>query len=128
MRRTPSPASSPGDLGDLAHAYAEGGKYTVTLTVSEADGNPAPSDSAAFEGDVASAEPPNACTKIGTPGNDKLRGTNGRDVICGLGGNDIIKGLKGDDILRGGPGNDILRGEGGRDKLVVGAGNDAVKQ
>ncbi|MBA2693214.1 MAG: hypothetical protein H0U65_12105 [Rubrobacter sp.] len=70
---------------------------------------------------------PNACTIIGTPGNDILRGTPRRDVICGLGGNDILKGLGGNDILRGGRGNDILYGGGGNDVLVGGPGKDILK-
>lgn len=70
---------------------------------------------------------PNACTIIGTPGNDILEGTPGRDVICGLGGDDIIRGLGGNDILRGGPGNDILRGGPGNDTLLGGPGNDVLR-
>ncbi|MBA2692155.1 MAG: hypothetical protein H0U65_06640 [Rubrobacter sp.] len=70
---------------------------------------------------------PNACTIVGTPGNDILRGTPGRDVICGGAGNDIIKGMGGNDVLRGGPGNDILYGGGGNDTLLGGPGRDILR-
>lgn len=69
---------------------------------------------------------PNACTIIGTPGNDNLRGTPGRDVICGLGGNDLIRGLGGNDVIRGGPGNDRILGGSGNDRIEGQQGNDAL--
>jgi uncharacterized delta-60 repeat protein len=69
---------------------------------------------------------PDACTKVGTRGNDVLRGTPGRDVVCGLGGNDVVYGFGGDDILRGGPGNDALLGGPGNDRLYGDSGDDAL--
>lgn len=70
---------------------------------------------------------PNACTIVGTPGNDRLVGTPGRDVICGLGGNDIIRGLGGNDRLIGGPGNDTIYGGAGSDVLIGGPGRDVLR-
>ncbi|MFI5895591.1 hypothetical protein ACIA5D_36405 [Actinoplanes sp. NPDC051513] len=76
-----------------------------------------------------------ACTVIGTNGNDRLRATHAREVVCGLGGNDTLIGGSGKDVLdggpgtdtvSGGPGTDILYGGSGNDKLAGGAGNDVV--
>ena len=39
------------------------------------------------------------CTKLGTPGDDRISGTRGNDVICGLGGNDVIDGAGGIDMI-----------------------------
>jgi glucose/arabinose dehydrogenase len=68
--------------------------------------------------------PPEACTIMGTDGNDQLRGTGGDDVICGRGGNDRIVGLAGDDLLAGGPGADELIGSAGADVIQGGDGAD----
>jgi hypothetical protein len=67
-----------------------------------------------------------ACTVVGTKGNDKLRAVHGRDVVCGLGGNDTITGAAGDDVLDGGTGNDVVVGGADRDKLNGGTGTDTV--
>ena len=40
-----------------------------------------------------------ACTLIGTAGDDRIIGTPGRDVICGNGGKDVIDGMAGDDVI-----------------------------
>jgi glucose/arabinose dehydrogenase len=69
--------------------------------------------------------PPEACTVLGTPGNDdNLTGTPGADVICGMGGNDQLFGLGGNDLLSGGAGNDRLVGGPGGDVLQGGDGPD----
>ena len=74
--------------------------------------------------------------RIGTAGNDVLRGTNGPDGILGLGGKDTLAGLGGADALCGGPGkdklkggagNDKLLGQGGKDTLIGGKGRDVLK-
>jgi glucose/arabinose dehydrogenase len=67
---------------------------------------------------------PDACTVLGTAGNDTLTGTPGDDVICGLGGNDKLIGLGGDDLLSGGDGNDTLVGGAGDDAMQGGDGSD----
>jgi RTX calcium-binding nonapeptide repeat (4 copies) len=76
-----------------------------------------------------------SCTRVGTPGDDFLRGTPRRDVICGrdgddrllgLGGDDVLHGGGGDDVLRGGSGADRLDGESGRDRLGAGRGPDVL--
>jgi Ca2+-binding RTX toxin-like protein len=73
----------------------------------------------------AVATPPaQACTIIGTNGNDTLTGTNGADVICGLGGNDTINGGNGNDTIYAGTGNDAVGGGNGSDTIYGGAGND----
>ncbi|MEV4639952.1 calcium-binding protein [Actinoplanes sp. NPDC049548] len=74
----------------------------------------------------ATAADGQACTVVGTKGNDRLRATHARDVICGLGGNDTIIGGSGGDVLDGGPGNDKLSGAGGNDTLLGGPGNDTL--
>ncbi|MDX6373492.1 MAG: hypothetical protein QOD98_2480 [Nocardioidaceae bacterium] len=56
-----------------------------------------------------------ACTQVGTPGPDRLRGTAGADVLCGGGGDDVLFGRNGNDVLLGGPGRDRLVGGGGKD-------------
>lgn len=82
--------------------------------------------------------------RVGTLGNDTLKGTSGPDVFLGLAGKDRIKGLGGKDRACGGKGNDSLIGgaaadwldgaEGadrlfggaGADRLVGGRGNDLL--
>jgi hypothetical protein len=68
--------------------------------------------------------PPEACTVLGTAGDDQLNGTPGDDVICGMGGNDQLFGLDGSDVLSGGAGNDRLVGGPGGDVLQGGDGAD----
>ena len=65
-----------------------------------------------------------ACTVVGTAGNDTLNGTAGSDVICGLGGNDVINGLAGNDVIDAGIGSDVANGGAGDDTMYGGAGND----
>jgi Ca2+-binding RTX toxin-like protein len=72
------------------------------------------------------ARPPDACTIVGTRGNDMLVGTPGKDVICGLAGNDTLIGKRGADLLIGGPGRDIASGRAGNDRIVGGAGADRI--
>lgn len=62
--------------------------------------------------------------RVGTPGNDVLRGTAGPDVFLGFGGNDRIKGLGGNDRACGGKGKDTLIGGKGADRLAGGDGSD----
>ena len=47
-------------------------------------------------------------TRVGTPGDDTIRGAHGRDVIVSLGGNDHIVGLRGGDRACTGPGDDVV--------------------
>jgi predicted outer membrane repeat protein len=74
--------------------------------------------------------------RVGTSGNDKLKGTGAKDGLLALGGKDKLNGKGGADGLCGGPGKDALRGGGGNDRLnggpgkdlcVGGAGNDKAK-
>ena len=64
--------------------------------------------------------------KVGTNGNNTLKGANSPDLILGLGGNDKIDGKGGDDVLCGGDGVDLLLGMAGNDHLDGGAGNDVL--
>jgi CSLREA domain-containing protein len=64
--------------------------------------------------------------RVGTAGNDVLRGTSGPDVFLGFGGNDRIKGLGGNDQACGGKGKDTLVGGRGKDRLAGGDGSDRV--
>jgi hypothetical protein len=64
------------------------------------------------------------CTRVGTVGNDEIRGTRRRDVLCGRDGDDTLRGLGGDDILYGDRGADLLIGGPGKDRLFGGPGRD----
>jgi Ca2+-binding RTX toxin-like protein len=59
------------------------------------------------------------CTRIGTQGNDVLRGTTGRDVMCGRGGSDSLAGRAGVDVLDGGAGADTMVGGVGGDRFFA---------
>jgi uncharacterized repeat protein (TIGR01451 family) len=76
-----------------------------------------------------------ACTIMGTPLADILKGTAGNDVICGLDGNDKLTGLAGNDALiggkdndrgNGGKGRDVLKGQSGKDRLQGAAKSDRL--
>ena len=73
-----------------------------------------------------------AVDRVGTNGDDVLRGTDGEDNLVGLGGNDDLFGKGGSDNLSGGPGKDIVLGgderepRGGDKNLDGGDGNDFV--
>jgi CSLREA domain-containing protein len=62
--------------------------------------------------------------RVGTDGDDTLKGTGGKDGLLGLGGKDLLAGKAGKDGLCGGTGKDILRGGGGKDRLKGEAGKD----
>ncbi len=47
-------------------------------------------------------------TRLGTPGDDTIRGTPGHDVILALEGDDHISGLRDSDVLCSGPGDDRI--------------------
>jgi Ca2+-binding RTX toxin-like protein len=105
-----------GTSGPIAggHTYADAGRYTVKVTVTDDDGGSASASKTVVVG----------CTVVGTDRNDMLIGTKGDDVICGFGGNDFIAGLDGNDRLYGGTGHDLLLGGRGNDLLVGGPGFD----
>jgi Ca2+-binding RTX toxin-like protein len=65
-------------------------------------------------------------TRVGTSGNDVIRGTKGRDVIVGIAGDDRIRGGGGADLVCGGTGGDVLLGGRGRDVLAGGHGDDRL--
>jgi len=64
--------------------------------------------------------------RVGTAGNDSVKGTPGADGMLGLGGNDVLSGGGGSDALCGGFGNDRLLGGPGNDTLLGGPGNDTL--
>lgn len=64
--------------------------------------------------------------RVGTAGNDVLRGTSGPDVFLGFGGNDRINGLGGSDRACGGKGKDTMVGGKGKDRLAGGDGSDRI--
>ncbi len=90
----------------------------LTTTALATDVEPAAKKKVTCDGKVA--------TRVGTKGNDVIRGTAKRDIIAGLGGNDIIIGLGGGDTICGGAGNDKLVGNAGNDKLIGQAGRDRL--
>ncbi|HEY7803958.1 MAG TPA: DUF4214 domain-containing protein [Orrella sp.] len=57
-------------------------------------------------------------------GNDVIRGSFEADQLIGLDGDDLIYGLSGDDTLLGGAGSDTLVGGPGNDTLIGGDGLD----
>ena len=63
---------------------------------------------------------PGACAKerLGTPGDDVLRGTRLGDNLFGLQGDDVVNGERNDDCLFGGVGSDRLIGAQGDDRLL----------
>jgi Ca2+-binding RTX toxin-like protein len=65
-------------------------------------------------------------TKIGTPGDNRIRGTRWGDNLYGIGGNDTLLGRGRNDCLYGGRGNDRLVGSRGRDRLFGNSGRDAL--
>lgn len=71
--------------------------------------------------------------RVGTDGNDTIRGTGeddnllgrgGNDTIYGLGGGDTVGGEEDDDELYGGDGNDRVVGASGSDQISGGEGSD----
>ncbi|MGH2753465.1 MAG: calcium-binding protein [Actinomycetota bacterium] len=65
-------------------------------------------------------------TKVGTAGDDSIKGTKKADVIVSKGGDDVITGKKGNDTICSGDGNDTVYGQGGADKINGGGGADVV--
>jgi Ca2+-binding RTX toxin-like protein len=82
------------------------------------------SDIGAYERNLCGGK--TVVNRIGTSGNDLIKGTGGGDGILGLGGKDTLKGLGGADALCGGPGKDKLNGGPGKDKLLGQGGNDTL--
>ncbi len=68
----------------------------------------------------------NKPTKVGTNGNDNIKGSRGNEKIFGKSGDDWLLGRPGHDHLFGGTGNDILEGGIGRDRLNGGPGIDIL--
>ena len=68
--------------------------------------------------------------RLGSPGNDMIRGRFEADTINGGAGDDIIRGEGGDDILSGGIGNDTIYGGGGNDTYLfsLGDGQDIINE
>jgi CSLREA domain-containing protein len=108
-----SPAA-PGGAGDACAA-------------TDQRGVPRPQGGRCEMGAFEAAECFNAvANRVGTPGNDVLRGTSGPDVFLGFEGNDRIKGLGGNDQACGGKGKDTLVGGKGKDRLAGGDGADRL--
>lgn len=64
--------------------------------------------------------------RVGTQGDNTLKGTEKADGMLGFRGADRLLGKKGKDGLCGGKGRDRLRGGKGRDRLFGGRGRDAL--
>ena len=92
-------------------------EYTVSLTVTDADG-------ASFTKDVTISVENVAPVIIGDNAANTLNGTSEEDQIFGRGGADTLSGFEGDDQLFGESGNDRLIGGLGADALTGGIGND----
>jgi Ca2+-binding RTX toxin-like protein len=117
----------------VTHTYARGGTYTVAVTQADAAANVATATrSLTLRTAMCFGS---AATKIGTEGNDVIRGTRRADVIVTLAGNDRVRGGGGKDKIClgagndrgfGGPGNDKLSGGKGRDRLFGQGGNDLL--
>ena len=108
---SPAPPGGPGDA----------------CAATDQRGVPRPQGGRCDMGAFEAAECFNAvANRVGTPGNDVLRGTSGPDVFLGFGGNDRIKGLGGNDRACGGKGKDIILGGKGRDRLAGADGADRL--
>lgn len=68
----------------------------------------------------------NKPTKVGSSGDDIIKGTRGNEKIYGKAGDDWLYGRPGNDHLFGGSGDDILEGGIGRDILNGGPGIDIL--
>ncbi len=68
----------------------------------------------------------NKPTKVGSSGNDIIKGTRGNEKIYGKAGDDWLYGRPGHDHLFGGSGNDTLEGGIGHDRLNGGPGIDIL--
>ncbi|WP_068116411.1 Ig-like domain-containing protein [Tropicimonas marinistellae] len=97
---------------------SNGGSDTgeVIVTVSEAGGG------GGEEGSVPEFD------RLGTPGNDTLKGGGNADSINGLGGDDYILGRGAEDILAGGPGDDFVKAGALNDTLVYVIGDNTGSQ
>ena len=65
--------------------------------------------------------------KIGTAGDDVLRGTPARDRLIGLSGSDRLLGRQSADCLNSGTGNDSVSGAKGNDRIHAGKGSDLIR-
>ena len=110
----------------VTHSYTRRGTYTVTVTQADGVANQTTSSrpltlrGASCFGSRA--------TRVGSSGDDRIRGTRRADVIVALGGNDTVRGLAGDDKICGGRGRDRLVGAAGDDSLNGGPGRDRCSQ
>jgi hypothetical protein len=110
----------------VTHTYARRGAYTVTVTQADAVANETTASRLVTLRVVRCFGSP--ATRVGSNGDDHIRGTRRADVIVALGGTDTVRGLAGDDKICGGPGRDRLAGGTGDDLLSGGAGRDVCRQ
>ena len=68
-----------------------------------------------------------AGTRLGSDGDDVMRGSDAGEKLAGLQGSDSIHGGTGRDSLSGGVGEDEIYGLEGRDLLLAGAGDDFIE-
>ena len=102
------------DAGDLVLGGSAQGKFTVSVSVYDADGNVI-GDSFIYN------------LSIGTNQGETLSFTltSDNNIAAAQGGSDRIEGSNGEDFLYGGSGNDTLIGLGGDDWLFGGGNNDS---
>jgi Ca2+-binding RTX toxin-like protein len=133
-----STVTVPDTLSDLFHAgladHAEMSE-TGAFSVTGADGGVTFVGLNFADGDIHLDVGRESRSRVGTDGNDDMRGTSRADLLIGGAGNDEIEGRSGDDEIsgegghdeiEGGSGNDRLYGDRGNDEIEGGAGNDRI--
>lgn len=105
-------------VGRYSTAVFRGGPATAEISIS------APTE--AWSRNVDKRLRLTVCTRIGTMGDDTMRGTRRDDRLCPLAGNDTVRSGAGNDRVYAGPGADVVTTGRGHDLVFGGAGRDRI--